>query len=780
MRNQPVSCKDCPLYRVGKGFVPGTAPERPVMLVQGEAPGVTEAMESAPFVGRSGYWVRKNILEVAGVAPELCGFDNTLRCLPPKTGADGDAYPKAAKGVRAACEAHCRQYDTWARYPGVPVLLLGGNALRQRLGVGPVTRWHGHVEAREFCPACGSDFLPPGAPCACKAPGERVSRAVGATFHPSAVLRNPNLLPVTVAEIRNLERIARTGPETRPEVRHETPFPALESLPTTAPFVCDLEWDGGGVVTTVGVALDAHAAYSTHDVPGALRWVRAAMGAGHPIVGHNIVDADLPNIGTPPDWGRVYDTMLMAHLVHPHLAGASGEGGDKDTGVGLLGLGDQVRMYFGVPNWKQDTSDLLAYNGLDCAYNFRLYEALRRDLAVTRQEHLLLKQTLLAYAARRMARRGLRVDSERARVMQTGQTERRETRRAELPFNPNSPKQVREWFARRGIVLPNTTADTLRKCAEAHPEIPELQPLVALKADWKSLSTWFDAEAIESGWLYPRFHVTGTMVARFSSSGPNFQNLPPALRCLVLPPDPDMRWVTFDYSQIENRIVAWFAGDVFEDYRTMAARMFGCRPEDVTGPQRQRAKVTVLATVYGEGVANLALRLFGNKSRGAMNEARVLRAAFFAACSGIRQWHLRLSAQMEAGRIQLRNPFGRWRCVYAQNAHERLKRAAHFLGCSTAADLINQRLLDVERETGLLPGLIVHDELAYAVPRGATGDRLADRIRAIMTAPVAELNGLAIPVEGKTGLNYGKQSETNPEGLRPLATENSCTPSLVV
>lgn len=772
--NQPATCAGCPLHGVGRGFVPATVLAAPQLLIQGEAPGSTEVEESAPFVGRAGHWARRNILHVAGVEPDLCAWDNTLRCLPPKSGSSDEAYPKAGKGVRAACEAHCRQYDVWAKWPGAPLLLFGGNAARQRLGVESISRWHGHVEWREHCAGCGADFLPVGSPCQCDAPGLRTQRAVGVTFHPSAVMRNPNLLPVAVAEARNVVRAAkRGGPEPRPVVHR-----GAVGWPEAGPFVLDLEWDSENKVTAVGVATSPTEAYSSYEVGSRLAWVRQQLERGRTVVGHNIVDADLPFVGAFVTPEQVRDTMLMAHLVHPHLAGAASLE-TKDSGVGLLGLGDLCRMYFGVANWKHDTSDLLQYNGYDCAYNFRLYEALVRDVRQTRQEHLVTKQVRLAGLAHKMHTVGLRVDVEAARTVDEEQKAVRAEVDNQLPFNPRSPKQIVEWFEERGVQLRDTSEETLRRAAAAHPGLASaFDPLLRLKSDWKTVRTWFPDEALATGFISPRFHPTGTMVARFSSSGPNFQNLPPALRRLVLPSNPELRWIAFDYSQIENRIIAWLAGDkaalaVYASgqdvHRMMASVILRKRPEDVTSDERRFAKTVVHATGYVEGVRHLAERLYGNTGRKAIADAKAVQAAYFAACPGIPAWHRRLEHELEAGRIQIRNPFGRWRCVYAQNAHERLKRAAHFLGCSTAADLINQRALDIHAQLGQVPSLIVHDELAYAVPYGATGDRLARDIREIMTAPIPELNGFVIPVEGKTGANYGKASESNPDGLRELA-----------
>lgn len=758
-RGKPEGCRGCPLAALGRGFVRASECKSPVLLVQGEAPGATEVAEGAPFVGRAGWWVRHNLLEVAGVDPDRVVFDNTLRCLPPVKG-DSDlpagfptlALPYPPASIRDACEARCRQYDVWEQHPGVPLLLVGGNAARQRIGAEPITKWHGHIEARD-------------------------GRFVGATFHPSAVMRNPNLLPVVVQEIKNLVRTARRGSTL---VSPPTAMTGPTGWPESGPFVCDLEWGADHAVTVVGVAGSADRAHSTWGVERGLEWVRDAINEGRQIIGHNIIDADLPLIGAKPRSYRaehVFDTMIAAHLVHPHLAGAAGTADAKDTGVGLLGLGDLVRMYFGVPNWKHDTTDLLHYNGLDCAYNFRLAESLKQDLRQTAQEHLVEKQQQLAVVTHAMHERGIALDSAAAREAVARQEAMRAEMRALLPFNPQSPKQVTAWFGERGVLLKDTSAETLERAARQHPELSAVfEPLCALKGDWKSISTWFPRDAVEAGWIAPHFHPTGTAVARFSSSGPNFQNLPPALRRLIVPRDLEAVLLAFDYSQIENRIVAWLAGaksaladfaSGLDVHRLAASRIFAKRPEDVTPDERQVGKTVVHATGYLERKYNLAQRLWGSRSRENVERADALQRGYFAAYPEIAQWHGRLKAQLRSGRIQFRNPFGRWRCVYAQNLHEQAKRAAHFLGCSTAADLINERLLVVRDELDLVPLLVVHDELVFEIARGDV-EKTAPRIAEIMQAPASQLGGMCIPVVASVGRNYGKQSEANPDGLAKL------------
>src|SRR6185436_11474934 len=138
------------LFKLGAGFCThSTLVDNPRLLIQGEAPGKNEVIEGVPFVGKSGNWLRR-LLESCGLNEGEVVFDNTIRCLYTKGKAK---YPTGK--VRQQAEQTCRQYDIWERYVGCPILL------------------------------------------------------VGCTYHPAAVLRNPNLIPLFVQETRNLLNAAR-------------------------------------------------------------------------------------------------------------------------------------------------------------------------------------------------------------------------------------------------------------------------------------------------------------------------------------------------------------------------------------------------------------------------------------------------------------------------------------------------------------------------------------------------------------------------------------------
>jgi len=720
-KGQPATCKGCPLYGVGRGFVLEPAPVwlSIKMAIIGEAPGTNEVLQGKPFVGKAGWWLLRNILNPAGLKREEVYLDNTLRCLPPKN-KQGEAYPVGTDKLQA--EMHCRQYDQTIP-ASVPIMLVGGKALGQRLGLKGISDWHGHVT-----------LLANGGLVSC-------------TFHPSAVMHQPNLLPVAIREHYNL-LTAHANPSI---LKHPFVYKGWWELPKHSnPMVFDLEWDRETKeISCVGVAYEADCAYSTYDVADGKRLLARRLDNHELLIGHNIIDADFPTLGKHPTSYHpdcVFDTKVVGHLIHAHLAN-----------LGLLGLRSLVSYYRPTTGWKTDKDDVLEYNGRDCAYNYYLYEQLSNDLTTTNQWHLVEKQQRLARLAVLMREQGVDVDLRAVRRYHKEWQGNKQLLKDDFPFNPNSPKQVIEFFKEEGITLRDTKEVTIKRQADRHPLMEQLADYKELGV--KPITTWFP---LGQNKVHPTFNVTGTDVARFSSSEPNFQNIPPSLRRMIVAPE-GMVIVGLDFSQIENRCVAWLAGDkqMLADFasgvdfhRLSASRIYNKRYDDVTDKERYEGKKTIHATNYGETAANLSERLYGSRIRSNVSRAEWLQAAYYGAYPAIKAWQERIKGQLHVGEIAMRNPFGRVRYIYAQDDHTRMKKGCHYEGCSSAADIVNQRALDIWEAEGLVPILIVHDELVYCLPVG-TATATIERLKDIMTQPVKEMGGLVVPVKAKVGANYG-------------------------
>lgn len=681
--------------------------------------------------GRRGWWFGKFWLEQVGLKREDISVDSVLKCYPRK----GD-FPRS-KAKAAACD-RC----SLNRHHGnaVAELGLGAEAAATLLGDAALGSNFGSIVRR---------------------PGGGVA---GATYGLSAVLARPDLLPLVVGHTNNLLEAAN-HPELleRPGIVRD--LRGVERNPAEA--VVDFEWNynkktgEAGALTVVGVATSGERGFSSHDVSEGIRLVAGWADQGVPIIGHNFIQADLRilerELGRNPlrDFSprSIIDTLILMHLVHAHWAG-----------MGLYGLSDMVKYYMPTSEWKLDKADDLTYNGRDVAYNFRAKEVLWRDVILTGQEHLVEKQQRLARMTSLMKQKGVRIDTEAIRDFNKTWGEQRKALADALPFNPNSPKQVKAYFASEGIKLETTDYDTLKRVKRKN-EV--LQRLIAYKDEGKGLKAWFDEEAQEAGRAYPEYKVTGTAVDRFACADPNFQNLPPEYRQFILPDNDDEFIYSIDGKNIEGRTVAWEADDklMLEDLKTadihstVASRIFGRTITKKSPEERQVGKTVVHASNYREGATNLAKRLFGNQSHESIRKAKAFQDAYFHTYKRTREWQEEVERQWINGDVKYVNAFGRVRFVYATDSHDAAKMGCHFLGCSTAAGIVNQKALDIEQELGIRPFGIVHDSLDYSLPKGEAGQRLKRRIKEIAESPIPEMDGYHIPFGEKEGPNYRDLTE---------------------
>lgn len=139
---------------------------------------------------------------------------------------------------------------------------------------------------------------------------------------------------------------------------------------------------------------------------------------------------------------------------------------------------------------------------------------------------------------------------------------------------------VGPFMAGLGIDVPITKAGNYSVTKEWMEEIAAAHPVGKLINDIreheKMSGTFIQSYILEknvNGFLYPQFHQMrnedegGTKVYRFSSSGPNLQNIPSRtklgkrVRRLFIPDPGHMFWRKHDYSQIHYRILAHFAVD---------------------------------------------------------------------------------------------------------------------------------------------------------------------------------------------------------------------------
>lgn len=279
--------------------------------------------------------------------------------------------------------------------------------------------------------------------------------------------------------------------------------------------------------------------------------------------------------------------------------------------------------------------------------------------------------------------------------------------------------------------------------------------------------------------------------------------------CLKATDEHRMLW-SFDFAQIEARVLAWLAGqedilDVFRsgsDIYTWAAAQFG-------STDRQLGKVLVLALGFGMGAAKLektARKAYGVtltptqaerfKSLWRANNPRIVgfwsEIAFAAEQAILRRGQTvpvggsGIAFCCTARTLQMRLPSGRvlyyhspqldrdsgnlvywgsevggrwaeqrtWGGKLAENATQ-----------AVARDVLAEAMLRVFRRKGLIPCLSVHDELAFAVCPGTHR-----YLRDLMLEPPPWAGGLPLAGESKMMRRYGVPLAAPSEKSPPAGT----------
>jgi len=348
-------------------------------------------------------------------------------------------------------------------------------------------------------------------------------------------------------------------------------------------------------------------------------------------------------------------------------------------------------------------------------------------------------------------------------------------------FNINSPKQLAEvLFDRLGLPAGGRTAKTGSRStkAEVLEKLAGDYPIAARIIEYRELAklkgTYIDALPAlvnpETGRLHASFNQTVAATGRLSSSDPNLQNIPirsalgRQIRKAFIPAD-GCSLLTADYSQIELRIMAHLSGDerlkrAFQEgidvHRATASEIFGVAPEEVTGHQRDRAKVINFGIMYGMGPQRLG-REFGISTK----EARAFIDNYFDIYAEVRGF---LEGTIEQAKADgyVTTMLGRLRYLPELQSHQRSVQAfgervaVNTPLQGTAADMIKRAMVTLHlrlKSEGFDAEMIiqVHDELVLEVPEGEV-DTVSDFVRAEMGGAI-ELD-VPLVVDLGTGPNW--------------------------
>jgi DNA polymerase-1 len=479
------------------------------------------------------------------------------------------------------------------------------------------------------------------------------------------------------------------------------------------------------------------------------------------------------------------DTMLMSYVLD---AGLNSHGMDK---LSQLHLGHETIPFAAVAGTGKNalTFDRVPidkaaeYAAEDADVTLRLWLIFKARLAASGRVSVYetLERPLVPVVAR-MERRGISIDRQILARLSGDFAQKAAALEDEIQelagerFNVGSPKQLGDiLFGKMG--LPGAKKTATGQWATGAGVLEDLaeqgHPLPAKILDWRQLtklkSTYTDALPTyvnpETRRIHTSFAMAATTTGRLSSSDPNLQNIPVRnaegrqIRTAFIP-EPGMKLISADYSQIELRILAHIAdipqlrqafADGVDIHAMTASEMFGVPVKDMPAEVRRRAKAINFGIIYGISAFGLANQLgIGREEAGAYIKK------YFERFPGIRGYMDATKAFVKAhGHVT--TIFGRV-CHYPQvaspNASERAfveRQAINAPIQGSAADIIRRAMARMDAalaqaRLNVRMLLQVHDELVFEAP-DAEVERALPVIRKVMVeAPLPALQ-LKVPLQ---------------------------------
>ena len=165
-----------------------------------------------------------------------------------------------------------------------------------------------------------------------------------------------------------------------------------------------------------------------------------------------------------------------------------------------------------------------------------------------------------------------------------------------------------------GDDVKDSSEATIKALLQQQPDKPlagQLRELKKYQMQQRFLRSWLKNHDL--GRLYSSYQQIGTRTGRYTSSGPNAQQISKELRYLFRA-DPGRALVECDYSNIEMRLAAEISGEptllrLYHEgadlHKVTAAKVFNVPVDEVTKEQRQTAKVINFGALYGGGILYL-------------------------------------------------------------------------------------------------------------------------------------------------------------------------------
>ncbi len=461
-----------------------------------------------------------------------------------------------------------------------------------------------------------------------------------------------------------------------------------------------------------------------------------------------------------------------------------------------------------------DAHDLhLAYCGMDTMLTHELFGILEPKLQEVRPVYEFEKSLLPAVHT--MMMRGIQIDTQARHKIVTEAQKRIDTYKEILSYltkdiwgtalNPNSHLQLKKFFYET-LMIPTQTQSkagvrsitcnriALERIAKNYPLCrPFVKLILSIRDLEKQCQTLNKSLATGDRWA-AAYNIAGTDTGRWSSSdhplrhSANVQNIDPSLRQVFIA-EPEHYLVYCDLAGAEARAVAYLSQD--ENYikaveesdvhSQVASMVFGVPPD--------RGKESGVDREFYRGFSyrDIAKRLthgtnYYGSARTLAQAAQVetkfvqeFQRKFFRSFPGIRTWHQTIARKIQQDQ-QLTTPLGRRRIFYERTwSDHTLRKAIAFGPQSLVADIMAQGLRRVWEELEpqvKLQGMI-HDAIIASIPIKNFAQILKRVLNCLTITVEIHQRNMTIPVDAEYGLNWGKLSDQNPNGLKKWKESNA-------
>lgn len=571
-----------------------------------------------------------------------------------------------------------------------------------------------------------------------------------------------------------------------------------------------LAWRAGDRIETAYLPL-RHVGASNLDPSLVLRWLAEEFRDESKTWVVMNASYDFGWLGMIPQ--RFHDIAIMAPLLDEYLSSYSLQAiaehwlkerkgtDDLTSKAAELGFMSKASVFSNMH--RLPVSLVARYAMRDAELTLRLHDVLLPKIMASSLKQAFELETRLVRVIIEMRRRGVRIDETRLAVLidrykrRLIETRERLRQAAGRYIEPWVAADVAEALRATGIEVPltDTGVPSIRKewltaLADKGNEVASL--VLQMRNIEKVRSTFLEgyfAANIRNGRVFPEFHSLrmergdggsyGTVSYRFSSSHPNFQNLPGRaaeatrdVRGLVLPEEGEL-WISGDYSQQEPRLALHYAlsidapgakdafarlqaaGDAWDFHSDAAA---------IVGIPRKEVKGISLGRMYGAGPVTIA-KLLGLPVKKELRLGEWVEVPGQEAIALLQQYDERFpwirytsdffrSRAQAVGELQLLGGYRSRFSIKGKKEHARgdlPHKAFNRLVQGSAAAQTKQAMLLYVEMTGRFPLITLHDEIGVSGQPDKEGKMLAHAL----SSAFADVLRVPFRADIETGSSWG-------------------------